>query len=80
MKQPEGFIETNSENKVCKLNKSILDLKQAAIAWHTKIAESLKIMNFAQRTADTCLFTRKKKEYFTYIIVYIDDILIASKK
>lgn len=36
-------------------------------------------MSFVQRFADSCLFTRKEKENFTYIIVYIDNILIASK-
>jgi len=29
MKQPEGFIESGKENKVCKLVKSLYDLKQA---------------------------------------------------
>lgn len=51
MKQPEGYIEPNSENKVCKLQKAIYGLKQAARAWQIKIAESLKKMNFVQSTA-----------------------------
>lgn len=33
----------------------------------------------AQSAADSSLFTRKENENFTYIIIYIDDILIVSK-
>ena len=35
MKQPEGFVD--DPNKVCKLNKGIYGLKQAARLWNIKI-------------------------------------------
>lgn len=77
--QPEGHISTNHEQKDCKLNKAIYNLKQVARAWHTKIAESLKNLNFIQITFDTCLFTRNTGESKSYIIIYVDDILIVGK-
>lgn len=79
MQQSEGFIETNSEYKVCKFNKTICGLKQAATVWYNKIDKSLKNINFVKSTADAYLFTRKENENFTNIIVYSDNILIASK-
>ena len=40
MKMPKGIF--NSQNKVCKLQKSLDDLKQASRQWHSKLADFLK--------------------------------------
>ena len=42
MTQPEEYIKPRDENKVCKLNKAIYGLKQAARVWHKKIGDSFK--------------------------------------
>ena len=34
MNQPEGFVLPGNEKKVCKLVKSLYDLKQAPKQWH----------------------------------------------
>ncbi|GBN19276.1 Copia protein [Araneus ventricosus] len=79
MSQPEGYIQTGQEQKVCKLNKAIYGLKQAARAWHLKIGESLIKYGYEQSKADPCLFKFANNGNPMYIIVYIDDLLIAGK-
>ncbi|GBM63275.1 hypothetical protein AVEN_110955-1 [Araneus ventricosus] len=56
MSQPEGYIEKGQEQKVCKLNKAIYGLKQAARAWHIRIGGSLLKCGVEQSKADPCLF------------------------
>ncbi|GBM97221.1 Retrovirus-related Pol polyprotein from transposon TNT 1-94 [Araneus ventricosus] len=79
MSQPESYIEADQVQKVCKLNKAIYGLKQAARAWHLKIGESLIKYGFEQSKADPCLFKFANNGNPMYIIVYVDDLLIAGK-
>jgi hypothetical protein len=36
IKQPEGFVTPGQENMVCRLRKSLCDLKHVAKQWHEK--------------------------------------------
>ncbi|GBN50134.1 hypothetical protein AVEN_103992-1 [Araneus ventricosus] len=82
MSQPEGYIEAGQEQKVCKLNKAIYGLKQAARAWHLKIGESLIKYGFEQEQskANPCVFKFANNGNPMYIIVYVDDWPIAGKE
>ena len=41
MEQPEGFVASGQENKVCKLVKSLYGLKQAPKQWHQKFDQDM---------------------------------------
>lgn len=47
--------------KVGKLNKAIYGLKQATRAWHIKIGESRRKLNFMERTTDSCLLAHGER-------------------
>lgn len=80
MKQPPGFEEGNN-NFVCKLRKSLYGLKQAANVWNKTLHEVLVSGGFKQSNADRCLYTKyTNEEGLVYILIYVDDILVASKK
>ena len=46
MEQPEGFIVTGKEKKVCRLVKSLYGLKQAPKQWHAKFDQIMLANGF----------------------------------
>ena len=83
MKQPEGYVNAIKPNHVCKLNKGIYGLKQAARCWNAAIVSFLKDNGYKCSTADSCLYTKSEKKAdgqvnFVIIGLYVDDILIVS--
>ncbi|KAM6587036.1 hypothetical protein CsatA_009641 [Cannabis sativa] len=77
MQQPPGF-EEQGPNMVCKLHKAIYGLKQAPRAWFDKLKTSLQHYGFHSSKADASLFIRFTNKHTTYILVYVDDILITG--
>jgi len=78
MAQPPGF-EEGGPNFVCHLKKALYGLKQAPRAWHTKLKTELEHMGFSASETDPGLFIKHLEEDYVYILVYVDDILIATK-
>ena len=48
MVQPEGFVDPNDANKVCKLKRSIYGLKQASRSSNLRFDEVIKGFGFVQ--------------------------------
>ena len=82
MKQPEGFVDSRSPWKVCKLKRSLYGLKQSARCWNLMMDDYLKSSNFIQSTADQCIYYRKDiiggEEVIIIFAVYVDDTIICS--
>lgn len=77
MKQPPGY-ENDDENLVCRLNKSIYGLKQAAKMWNDEIHNALIEFSFTQSKADDCLYSKQVNDEWCFILIYVDDILVVS--
>lgn len=76
MKIPEGF--KRNDNQVCKLHKALYGLRQAPISWNKKFNEFAESQKFERSINDPCLYVKMFKEKILYLLIYVDDIIIAS--
>ena len=78
--QPEGFQIENKDGKrlVYKLNKSLYGLKQSGRNWNTVLHTYLVENNFVQNQSDTCVYTMSNDNETIYILVWVDDLIIAA--
>ncbi|XP_075110575.1 uncharacterized protein LOC142181558 [Nicotiana tabacum] len=66
------------EYKVCKLIKSLYDLKQASRQWNIKLTDALLVAGYKQSSYDHSLFTKQVGGEIVIILVYVDDLLITG--
>ena len=78
MEQPEGFIKENENKLVCKLKKSIYGLKQASRQWYLKFNRIITSFGFTENTVDHCIYLKVSGSRFMILVLYVDDILLAS--
>ncbi|GJV38059.1 zinc finger, CCHC-type containing protein [Tanacetum coccineum] len=75
--QPQGFIISDNENKVCKLIKSLYGLKQAPKQWHQKFDKAVLSNGYLLNQANKCVYTKFDKTGKGVIIcLYVDNMLI----
>ena len=81
MKQPEGFVDQNNSDKVCRLKASLYGLKQSARCWNTVMDSYLKSEGYIQSTADPCIYYKSciidGEKCIILIGVYVDDTILC---
>ncbi|PNX93258.1 histone deacetylase, partial [Trifolium pratense] len=77
MTQPTGF-ESSDKSLVCKLHKSLYGLKQAPRAWYERLTQTLVQMGFSASKCDPSLLVHHQQGACTYVLIYVDDILITG--
>ncbi|KAF5477792.1 hypothetical protein F2P56_004406 [Juglans regia] len=74
---PPSF-STPNDPRVCKLKKSLYGLKQASRQWFSKLSTSLLQFGFTQGKSDSFLFIKKTENSFIALLIYVDDVIVAS--
>ena len=59
---------------VCKLKKSRYGLKQ----WYLKFNDTITSFGFKKNTVDRCIYLKVSGSKFIFLILYVDDILLAT--
>ncbi|HVH78874.1 MAG TPA: reverse transcriptase domain-containing protein, partial [Stellaceae bacterium] len=77
MKQPVGF-EQFGPDYVCKLNRSLYGLKQAARVWNQKLHSTLLNMGFKRLDADRSIYLYVRDDVRIVMPIHVDDITLAS--
>ena len=78
MHQPPGYEDPSHPNYVCKLDKALYGLKQAPRAWYARLCSKLQCLGFVPSKADTSLLYYSKRGHSIFVLVYVDDIIVAS--
>ena len=80
LEQPQKFVKQGSDGQklVCRLNKSIYVLKQAANICYKELANFLLRLGCITSRNDYCLIARAETERHIFILVRVDDIIVAS--
>jgi hypothetical protein len=79
MDQPEGFIMPGKENVVCKLKKSLYGLNQSPRQWYKKFDSFMIDNGFKRSFYDSCVYIKFVDGSPIYLLLYVDDMLIAAK-
>jgi hypothetical protein len=78
MQQSPGFKDKQRPHYICKLDKAIYGLKQAPRAWYSWLSTKLLSLGFVACKTDTSLFYFNKGGVTMFLLVYVDDIIVAS--
>ncbi len=80
MEQPEGCIDPERPDFVCKLQKALYGLKHAPRQCYAKIDSFLtKKLQFSSSPYDPCLYFYNRHGRKALIPLYVDDLLLAAR-
>ena len=75
LKAPVGFEQGS---QVYKLKKSLYGLKQAANVWNKTLHNALVKNGCTQDSTDKCLYKKRSGEMVCYLLIHVDDMLVAT--
>ena len=77
VQQPQGF---SKDGRACRLLKSLYGLKQAARAWHERLAEQLSSGGLFASSTESTLYCGTLQQGWVGVLVYVDDLLLVGTK
>jgi histone deacetylase 1/2 len=78
MRQPFGYEDMVFPHNVCKLDKALYGLKQAPRARYSRLRIKLQSLGFIPSKADMSLFIYNKSNITIFMLVYVDDVIVAN--
>jgi hypothetical protein len=78
MTQHKDFIVEENESLGCHLTKYIYRLKQTSSQWYLKFDETIRKFGFKENEDNNCIYAKFKNGKFIFLVLYMDDILLAG--
>lgn len=78
MQQPDGYADPSRPEHVCKLKRSLYGLKQSPRIWNRTIDDFMVKMGFTKSKSDHCIYSKRSDESMIFVVLYVDDLIIAS--
>ncbi|KAM1804716.1 hypothetical protein ACFX12_030549 [Malus domestica] len=78
MSQPQGFIDKDHPDFVCKLERSLYGLKQAPRAWNERFSRFLLSLGFKSPYIDPSLYVKSDGPSLVVLLLYVDDIILSG--
>jgi len=75
----EMIASLEAEEKVCLLKKSLYGLRQAGRQWNKRLDTKLRSMGLIPTKGEPCMYHANHEDAILIIVIYVDDILIASQ-
>ncbi|RVW58895.1 Retrovirus-related Pol polyprotein from transposon TNT 1-94 [Vitis vinifera] len=80
MQPPEGFEEGIKDGQVCLLKKSLYGLKQSPRQWYKRFDKYMLDIGFNRSSHDGCVYFNLTEDSMVYLLLYVDDMLVACKE
>ena len=74
----EGFAEIGKKNLVCRLNKSLYNLKQASRCWYKRFDSFIISLGYNKLSSNHCTHYKRFEEDFIILLLYVDDMLVVG--
>ena len=74
---PNGACTSDSQNKVCKLKKILYGLRISPKKWNERFTEAVEKTGLVKNPLDPCFFIWREGNFVVYLLLYVDDILLA---
>ena len=81
IEQPNGFVDENKKDKVCKLHKVLYGLKQAPTTWYERLHKYLVKIGFERIDDNRNLYIKSEEgEDILISEIFVDDIIFEGKE
>jgi len=71
-------VSRDPKNMVCKLTKSIHELKQTSRQWYHKFHQVIISFGFKMNLVYDCVYHKFSGSKHIFLVLYVDDILLAT--
>ena len=78
MEQPLRFFAQEEIRKMCRLRKSLYDLKQSPHAWFDRFSQVVETFGMQKSKSDHYVFYRNSSSVIIFLVVDLDDIVIIE--